>query len=486
MTINSSTNQSLINNFFLLFGCAFFIRAAIFIWFIQPGQYYQQPDSIDYHNCALSMALGTGMHRPDTLEPIFWRTPGYPLYLAIFYNWFGIRYVDFPNNTYAQHTAIWGQIFLSSFIPCIILLLALVITNSFPLALIASWITVFHSGFVLASNYILTEGIALIFFYLFLLFLCKLLILHKEKISFFWLVSCALMLGVYTWIRPMGECVAIIAALILILFMQTSFKKRMYNGLLFFLIFFATISPWYIRNFNLTGELFFCPTIGTYFNCFCVPKILRRTLKFPIEDCLKIAQQSAAKEAYKKKLALHGTGKFVSPAICKKVSLPIVMQYPWFFFIDWTKEVIKTTFDLYASQLVSIANGTFFYDPIEEFLGEKIKACLYTQPMPFAMRLPCWIELFYAILLWIGLFYGFWIFVIKKIIHLKNSNAESKQNLALWIACILICIAVIAPTGGFGYARLRLPIEPILIILSLASWFRLGTDLKIDRHAKVR
>src|SRR5271154_5293240 len=94
----------------LLFICAFTVRALVMFFYIQPYGFYRQPDTIDYHNCAVGMAAGNGMFRPDTQEPIFWRTPGYPPYLAFFYKMSGIKSFEFNRNWYAQCIALWIQI----------------------------------------------------------------------------------------------------------------------------------------------------------------------------------------------------------------------------------------------------------------------------------------------------------------------------------------------------------------------------------------
>ena len=157
-------------NLLYLFLLAFILRAATFIFFIQHEERYRQPDTMDYHNSAIGISVGSGMHRADTMEPIFWRTPGYPYYLSKFYDLFGIRTPRFGGNTPAHMAAIWVQIFLSSLIPAVIALLALWLADSLTIAWLAGIIVAVHHAFVLASTYLLTEGLGLLFFCLFLLF----------------------------------------------------------------------------------------------------------------------------------------------------------------------------------------------------------------------------------------------------------------------------------------------------------------------------
>ena len=252
-------NINLTKKFFLLFLATFLIRASIFYFYIQHEERYQQADSMDYHIGGLCIALGHGMYNPGADRPIFWRTPGYPAYLATFYNFFGITDTSFEANSKALKASIWVQIFLSSLLPILIFYLALILLNSLFIAWAAAWISVFHIGFILSSTYILTEGLATVFFVAYLL--CFFLTLKSSNIphplipSIFrskteknvsrdklkYLISSAILLAIFTWIRPMGQTLAIVS-LIILLFSHLNlhnWKKNLFNSGIFFIIFFT-------------------------------------------------------------------------------------------------------------------------------------------------------------------------------------------------------------------------------------------------------
>ncbi len=198
-----------------LYGISFIIRALVMFFLVQPNGFYRQADSVDYHNCAVNIAAGNGMHRIDTQDPIFWRTPGYPPYLAFFYNLCGLKSWRFEDNTDAHMLALWMQIILSSFIPIILFYLGYIITQTYAIALALAWISVFHLGMVLATTYLLSEGIALIFFYLFLAFFFHALLYAPSKIPIVIITGAALSLSLYTWMRPMGEFIGVFDILLL-------------------------------------------------------------------------------------------------------------------------------------------------------------------------------------------------------------------------------------------------------------------------------
>lgn len=493
-TFHSSPTKK---QFLVLFLVTFALRAVMFAGFMQYQSLgdthvrYNQPDSPDYHNAALCIALGNGMTTLGTNQPIFWRTPGYPLYLAIFYKLFGVTSTDFNANQVAQRVALWMQIFLCSFIPIILFYLAYVLTEIYCIAWLTAWISAFHIGLILASTYLLTEGLSMIFFYLFLIYFYRLLLYDMVQPKQ-WVPTCllaAIILSVYTWIRPMGEFIGIITTVMLLLFSSGSWKIALQKSMTFALPFFTSLLPWYWRNYTLTGGWFFCPLSGIYLNCFCAPKILRRTMNITLLDAWQYTQKLAQQELYNAYQALKGSGKFLSPLLSRNVALPIITAYPLYFALDWMREAFKTLLDLYASQFVTFANNTFWYDPLEDFLMDKTLTCLWSVPLPLWMRLICWMELVYALLLWIGLLGGAWVFMLKNFFTQKNILRQDYERFLLrmrwlWFVCGIIIGAVVAMTGGFGYARLRLPAEPLMIILSLTFWYHIVKSSNKRIHEK--
>lgn len=440
---------------------ALLIRAAVFHWYIQHEERYNQPDSPGYHFAALCIAHGYGMHRLDNKMPIFWRTPGYPVYLAQFIKNNPPKNGSFEACTTAHKKSIWMQILLTTFVPFFVFLLGFVLTQSFKIGLIVGWISTFHLGFILASTFLLTDALAQLFFVLFLI--CLFTALRRSD-SAWYIIGAAVSLSIYTWMRPMGQFVAI-AALILLAARAINWRKRIGHLLLFLVLFGASIAPWFVRNYRLTGYWTFCPLFGLYFNVFNAPKILARIKNCKLEEAHAQLTQDAGKLTYKRMLELHQQKSpyvVCGEMVCLQTALPLLFAHPFYFIYDWCVEVTKTTFDLYSSQLVTLANNCFKWDPIVEFLDEKLKDCLYKKTLPLGMRIIAWIELIFELLLWIGIICGIYIFVLKK----RIPNYAS-----LWVSCLFMIGAVVLQTGGFGYARLRLPIEPLIIILGITFWY---------------
>lgn len=465
----------------LVFIVALLLRLGTFFLYVQHDERYKQPDSFDYHICAVCLKVGNGMTRFDNNEAIFWRTPGYPFYLSLFYRWYDIKTSNFSDNSQPQKAAILVQIFLCSFIPLLIFFLVHALTASYMIAWIATWISVFHLGFILASCYILSDALAQIFFILFLYYFYKSFLLWFEprkkniltKNMLITISLAALSLALYTWIRPNGQYVVVLASAMLLLG-HCSLRLKLSQIALFCLIFFAGISGWYFRNYAMTGHWFYCPMSGPILQTFCAPKILRRVSNKPLDQCIyyllnQVGPLLKLEMERLKRVAPHM--QISKELVCASIAQPWILNYPGYFLYDWTKEVLKTTFDLYASQLVAMVNKTHQWDPPEEFLSEKIMLCLYKQPMNLLMRIICWLELIFSLLLWIGVWFGCCMFLFFPLFKKGKVDNSTIKLQALWLKTGILIGGLVIMTGGFGYARLRMPADPLLITLAVTFWY---------------
>jgi hypothetical protein len=219
--------------------------------------------------------------------------------------------------------------------------------------------------------------------------------------------------------------------------------------------------------------------MGAYLNAFIAPRVLRDVQHRPLDDTFRELQQKAGIEIQKDYIKSLGTGLSVIPeSIPLRVALPIIWQYPGYAAYEWMKEVMKSTFDLYSWQLVALVKNCFKSDPLEEILSEKIAQCLYKDslpgtPLPFIVRIIAWIEALYALLLWIGILFGFWYFLIRTVCKKYAVPDRLKSLGGLWLKTGFMIGSLLFMTGGFGYARLRLPVEPLLIILALTAWLEI-------------
>lgn len=459
---------------------ALLLRAGTFYFYIQHEERYHQADSNDYHVAALCITHNYGMTYPNG-RPIFWRTPGYPYYLSKFYNPTQTPNSDFKYFTQTHQKALWTQLILCSLLPLLIFQLALTLTASLPISWLVALISVFHIGFVLASTFLLTDALAMLFFMMFLIFFYPVYVypgLQARQTTpgkyyniYLTLALAALSLSIFTWMRPNGQFIGIIA-IVLLLFSHGTWLANLKKSLLFFIIFFITLFPWFYRNHQLTNQWFFCPLFGLYLNAFNAPKILARTENIPLAEAHKKLSQAAGLLTTQElqKVKAQSSAKTVCPEnICIKTAWPVIAAHPFYFIYDWFTEATKTAFDLYSCQLTALAHNCFKWDPMVEYLPEKLHACLYTKPLPPFMRIIAWLELLLSITIWLGIFAGLFKFVIQPLFT-RQYELFSAYGI-LWLTAGIFIGATMLQTGGFGYARLRLPIEPLMLILGITFWW---------------
>jgi len=457
-----------------LFFAAFLVRAATFFFYMQYNERYNQGDTFDYHSCAVGMANDQGMYING--QPRFWRVPGYPFYLSMFYKLFGVKSYAFNDSRSAQMVALWLQILISSLFPIIIFYLAMLLTGMLPIAWIMAWISIFHLGSVIESSFLMTDAFGVLLFYLYLIFLFSSFSLIGEAArNGSWWKSIALAaatLGIATWIRPMGNYVYFASMFLLIVFGKGLMTVKLKKMLLFTLIFFSITGPWYVRNYQLTGKWFFCPMFGLYFNTYVAPKIACRLNGETLEENWKRQQQLGQMETMKVARSMRGSGYLVVPEIeYGRAAWPLISAHPLWALQDWMKQVFVTLFDTFSNQhIVDLARGSCV-EPLEVEFVEKFKKSLYKAKMSWFIRFICWLEFLFTIFIWLGMFAGFFVFVLWSLFKRFNVAVYYKQMAALWFKVGIFIGAVCFMTGGYGYARLRLPVDLLIIILSLTFWY---------------
>ncbi len=420
---------------FYLFLLSFIVRIIFFIFLIKDNPVVWSFDSRVYKEVAEQIVSGNGITNNDG-SPHFYRVPGYSIFLAI--TSFGR---DFTNSLFIQ-------IFLSSFIPLLIFCLS---RTLFPTKkLLSFFVSIFSSiylGFVLFSGLALTETIFLILFLLFLIFF------YKEK-----LFISGVFLGFASMFRPVGAYIIFVSILIIFFL----YKNKFHKTVSIFFGYLLVVFPWLLRNFIFTGVLFFTTLPGIHFLKHSAARIYMEINNTSYMTALNKVSDEWNDSIKIEELKLN---KKLNPVqVCNLAEKISVKYFLKDFFVTSKhvfKNMFKTCFSLYSSEILFLDSG----GKLPDYSGirgikSNIKRYLFPEVNNKFLIPIIYLEILFFLFLLIG-FVGF-IF----------NSFYIKQNFYVLLKVFpFICLFVFI-TLSCGFARLRLPIEPFLILLSIEFWLK--------------
>jgi hypothetical protein len=433
-----------------LFCLSFLIRFLCFNFFLKDKNLLSY-DSAVYNDVALQIAQGHGITDANGASH-FLRVPGYPIFLALGYKFFSN---DIKRN-------LWIQIILASLIPILIFCLTLILfpANIF-IAKICSLIGALHLGFVIFSGLVMAETFFVFSFLIFLiLFLSNFHLFFSKKINDISLPQiflAGLFLGFASMMRPVGHYL-IVVSLFLILFSSMSLCQKVKSGFVLFSSWLLIVLPWLLRNFMLTGFLFFHTLPGIHFLKHFAARIemersgcsyMLALSKLNNELVILVKKAEAEKKHCLSEIENCLLLEKLSKNYCKK-NVFSVLKYSFL-------NMFKTCFSLYSSELLFFDSNGSLPDYVKD--RNIFLRFLFPQVSNKILIPVIYLEILFLLLLWIG-FLGF---IFKSFFNkeLFGIVAQILPYIFLFIVISLAC----------GFARLRLPIESLLIIFSVKFWY---------------
>lgn len=429
----------------LIFLFALAVRLIFFLcfWANDPNVFTSDP--LLYHTLGQNIASGLGYVGLDG-SPNFYRVPGYPLFLAFCYKLF--HYKIFCMRI--MHI-VWG-----AFVPVFIYFLScLLLPNNFLCAVIAGIAACLHVGLILFSCLVGSDLLFLFFFLLFLL-LFFLAVKHNRRFLFF---AAGLGLGVASLVRPMGLPLLLVVTLILF-FDKKAFSAFGLRSCLVWMGWICAVGPWLLRNFLLTGFLFFHTLAGTHFFSYFMIPVKAKAAGISYAESERIVSgecQVALAQAEQ-----HVGRKFLEiehAQLVEHLAVKIGLANPWCSLKYVVENMAKTCFSLYSAVLLIVDSGGVSdnFDVNRSFKGMLMR---FLQPKLHDKRIQyvIWWEILFNLMVFIGIC-GF----------IVCSLLRRKYNFLL-ISFLLFSLLFVGISFGCGYARFRLPLEPFLIIFSSVFW----------------
>lgn len=445
----------------MLFTIGLLARLLFFDLFLRDNPIRLGFDAGHYHNVAVNMAEGKGFVTENN-QPYFYRVPGYPLFLATCYKIFGVD----------AEKALWVQIIFASIIPLLMFLLSLACFPSRPL--VAKWVgclAVMHPGLLIFSGLVMTETFFMIMFLLFLILFMHTLFFSTSHRQPYDLVLAGFFLGCASLIRPVGLAITLFACCAVFFISAQRLKNMMalFGGWLFI------IGIWLVRNFLLTGCLFLSTLSGPHCINHGAVRVMMASKSCDWQEAQHMIQADLA-VTYKLLQERYGR-PLHEIEICtaaESYALGVLRQYPCQTIKLCLLNMFKTVFSLYSSELLCIDSGGSL-PPYQA--GRSIK--------DMVMRFLCpevknkniigviYAELIINFFILLGLL-GFFIRLISG--WLRGQNRHSPQDYPRDARMIMVmlgfAIIFVGLSSLCGFARLRLPIEPFFIMLSLMFWIK--------------
>jgi len=451
----------------ILFLLSFLIRALVFHFYLSKDNNYWQVDSDTYHKVAVGICSGCGIaHEKDT--PCFYRVPGYPIFLSLYYKFFDTD----------QKNVLWLQIILASLIPVLVFLLSL---SLFPdcllLAKISSLYSVFHLGFVLYSGFFMSESL---FIFLFLLFA----ILFFKFRNLFW---AGVFLGLASLVRPVGQYFVILSIVMIFLFNKFGIAK-LKKAFYLFLGWLIPVSLWLLRNYILLGHIFFHTLPGGHFLYLSAARVAMH-----VQDCSYWqARENLKKESdlliqEKTKALGRPLNEIEHCQVLESLALKYFKSYPILSLKNWITDMFRSTFSLYSAELVYLYNNRKEIDYFDKNRSywNMFERYLFPQVSSNFLKLIIFLEILFFLFILLGFALGLLKVLVgvrtifkKPLIQSARRSFFRKSEVGCiegeaWLKVLPFMALFIVLALSGGYARMRLPAEPFLIILSFSFWLNL-------------
>jgi hypothetical protein len=308
--------------------------------------------------------------------------------------------------------------------------------------------------------------------------------LIKESRNLF---GAGLALGLATLVRPVGHYLICISILILI-FSNETWRQKINKSFTLLLGWLIPVTFWLARNFMLTGHIFFHTLPGGHFLYFSASRIAMHEYNCSFEQAKDILRKQVDELVAEKEQLLQS-----KLSEQKKLSKPVKLseieqcyiredlanryfkKYPKLALKLWATDILRTATSLYSAELLYLESGRKESDYFngKRTIGSMVSKYLWPQTDKTWLKWLIRAEILAFLLMLLGLFLGF-VRVIFRCITTWHKNINiaeiNKTELCSWLRCLAFATFFIVIGLAGGYARMRLPAEPFLIILSMSFW----------------
>lgn len=422
---------------------AMLIRSLFFINVHGKPALILQPDSRMYVSLSDGiMRFGKFVYpdRPDVPETE--RMPGYPVFIA------SIRYL-LPGGLLSVSAV---QILIGSITCVLIYILGEMVLKG--AGFLSGILAVINTGLITYSIFILNDGLFLFFFLLIIILVLK----FFKKPTYVLSILIGLLSGLCSYIRPVVIYFPAFVSLIMLFYLITSSHIKKIEAYLksitIVAVFLITICPWMIRNYMNYGKFSLQSQAGEHMLQYIVPFVWQYSKGIPFIEGMKRANEIFDEKIKSQGIANDKSDPFEISDLRVKTALEILKNEPKTAIIKaWVYGMIK---NLFAPSIIDLSY----------LLDIKRPHFFYTKGKTLIERAWNFISSMKGVFSW-ALVGSILVLLISRFIQLLGLFHIFKFKVWEGIFFLITIGYFLLISGPVGYAKYRLPIEPILIILTV-------------------
>jgi len=421
------------------------VRGILFLQALERPPVIYQPDSRMYMGLAEGLLLHGDLSYPETPEkPNMERMPGYPLFLAFLLTLFSGSYLG----------VVSFQALLDSMSCVLVGVLGERVRPG--TGLLAGILAAININMLSYAFFVLNDSLFLLIFLLGIVGLVRFMGTPSWKS----VTISGVLLGLGTLVRPVLFYFPLFLLPFLWIFLlwnkRMSFVRSTGHVLALGAAFAMLVTPWLMRNYSLGGRFQLTSQAGEHLAQYVVPFVWQYSKGIPFIEGMKKMNRDMEKEAEKEGVDWNTLGPLeqserrvdMAVSILKKEPLPAIAK-------AWLYGMVKNLFapavvDL--SYLLAVERPHFFYTQGKTLLDRGVN---------FVKGIKGW--------------FG-WV-VVGSLVLMPIVRLAQLWGLVwlfrkdAWVGGIFVLIIgyFLLVSGPVGYAKYRLPFEPLLIVLLAVS-----------------
>ena len=425
----------------VIFFLALTIRSFFFLQLLDHPEVVKQPDSGEYISLANGLLQhGSFCHIDKPGDPNVMRMPGYPVFLS------SVLWL-FHGSLLA---AVIIQIVLDSLSCVLISYLGELIQKN--VGFLCGILATVNMGMITYSHFILTDSLFIFVLVVLLIFLFRFMQESTWRIA----AILAFTMGLAVYVRSVALYLPVIILIFLFLYLiiEKGFTLLKTAGRILFiaLIFVSLLSPWYVRNHIHYGRFQLMAQSGAHMLKYVVPFIWQYSKAISFMEGMKRTEEAFSEEIEKQGIDLKKISPFERSDLQVELAIDFIKKEPVSaimkaFVFGMAKNVFAPAI-IDLSYLLKVKRPHFFNTKGNTFI-ERTRNFIRNMEGFFS----------FAVMGSMG------IMIVVRTLQLWGFISLVHRRTWHGLCLFLTILYFLLVSGPVGYAKYRLPFEPLLVVL---------------------